>query len=302
MTTPSAEIVEEELRDKDAHGSVKDAAINFTAGSLGGIAGVYVGQPLDTVKVKMQAFPQLYTNMFKCLSDTYRKDGIWRGLYAGTIPAVVANVAENSVLFAGYGTMQSIAAQIVGVKSPKELPSLANACCGSAAAFFCALTLCPTELIKCKLQAMRETGAKRVCETTGQKVPWTPYALTAHVIRTEGFKGMFRGLGSTMIREMAGYFFFFGGYELTRELLTPPGKTKEEIGIGRTIVSGGIGGMTLWTVIFPFDVVKSRVQIQGSDAGVVTVIKEIYTKEGERHLFDSGLPIQSLPPDGVPRL
>jgi solute carrier family 25 ornithine transporter 2/15 len=30
---------------------------------------------------------------------------------------------------------------------------------------------------------------------------------------------------------MPGYFFFFGGYEATRGLLTPVGKTKDEIGM-----------------------------------------------------------------------
>lgn len=30
---------------------------------------------------------------------------------------------------------------------------------------------------------------------------------------------------------MPGYFFFFGGYEATRGLLTPAGKMKDEIGI-----------------------------------------------------------------------
>lgn len=42
---------------------------------------------------------------------------------------------------------------------------------------------------------------------------------------------MFRGLGTTIAREMPGYFFFFGGYEATRGLLTPAGKTKDEIGM-----------------------------------------------------------------------
>ena len=67
----------------------------------GGTANVYVGQSLDTVKVKMQTFPHLYTNMVDCFKMTFKKDGI-RGLYAGTVPALAANIAENSVLFAGY--------------------------------------------------------------------------------------------------------------------------------------------------------------------------------------------------------
>jgi solute carrier family 25 ornithine transporter 2/15 len=31
-----------------------DSVIDFSSGVLGGIANVYVGQPLDTIKVKMQ--------------------------------------------------------------------------------------------------------------------------------------------------------------------------------------------------------------------------------------------------------
>ena len=35
----------------------------------------------------------------------------------------------------------------------------------------------------------------------------------------------------TFAREMPGYFVFFGGYEVSRMLLTPVGKTKDEIGM-----------------------------------------------------------------------
>ena len=33
-----------------------DSVIDFSSGVLGGIANVYVGQPLDTIKVKMQMY------------------------------------------------------------------------------------------------------------------------------------------------------------------------------------------------------------------------------------------------------
>jgi hypothetical protein len=35
--------------------------------------------------------------------------------------------------------------------------------------------------------------------------------VTMDVINSEGIAGLFRGLTSTMAREMPGYFFFFGG-------------------------------------------------------------------------------------------
>lgn len=52
------------------------------SGCLGGIANVYAGQPLDTIKVKLQTFPHLYSSSVKCFRDTFVADGI-RGLYAG---------------------------------------------------------------------------------------------------------------------------------------------------------------------------------------------------------------------------
>jgi len=49
-------------------------------------------------------------------------------------------------------------------------------------------------------------------------------------LKQEGIGGLYKGLTSTMAREMPGYFFFFGSYELSRHLLTPAGKTKDDIG------------------------------------------------------------------------
>uniref|UniRef100_A0A1E1WF02 Mitochondrial ornithine transporter 1 n=1 Tax=Pectinophora gossypiella TaxID=13191 RepID=A0A1E1WF02_PECGO len=141
-------------------GSVKSGVIDFTAGSLGGVAVVYVGQPLDTVKVKMQTFPHLYKGMLDCLKVTLKNDGIVRGLYAGTTPAIMANVAENSVLFAAYGYCQKFVCHVTGTESVEQLSALSNASAGFLAAFFSSFTLCPTELIKCQLQAMREVNVQ----------------------------------------------------------------------------------------------------------------------------------------------
>lgn len=49
----------------------------------------------------MQTFPAVYKGMSDCLIQTFKKDGVIRGLYAGTLPSIAANVAENSILFAG---------------------------------------------------------------------------------------------------------------------------------------------------------------------------------------------------------
>lgn len=104
----------------------------------------------------MQTFPDFYRNSLFCFKETFLREGI-RGLYSGTVPALVANVAENSVLFCAYGVCQNAIQFLVRKESPQLLNSFENACSGCLAAFFCAFTLCPTELIKCRLQSMRET-------------------------------------------------------------------------------------------------------------------------------------------------
>lgn len=68
---------------------------------------MFSGQPLDTAKVKMQTFPTLYRGFVHCLVSTYKQVGM-RGLYRGTTPALMANIAENSVLFMSYGFCQQV--------------------------------------------------------------------------------------------------------------------------------------------------------------------------------------------------
>jgi len=204
-------------------GAARDGVIDFLAGALGATVSVYVGQPLDTVKVKMQTFPHLYPNLVDCAKQTLAKEGVVRGLYAGTVPSLAANIGENSVLFAAYGGCQKMVvnlhlhlhlnlfpqvASATGVPRVEELGLVANGVSGFLAAFWSSLVLCPTELVKCRLQAMRETGSP------GERVG--PGALTRRILREDGVPGLFRGLTATFTREMPGYFFFFLAYEATR--------------------------------------------------------------------------------------
>jgi len=264
--------------------AARDGVIDFVAGAIGATVSVYVGQPLDTVKVKMQTFPHLYPNLIECTKQTLLKDGVARGLYAGTVPSLAANIGENSVLFAAYGGCQKLVARATGVDKTENLGMFANGLSGFLAAFWSSLVLCPTELVKCRLQAMRESEA-----LAGRPPPKIgPGKLTGQILRQDGVPGLFRGLTATFTREMPGYFFFFMAYEATRHVLTPAGKTKDEIGALRTVVAGGVAGVTLWTIIFPADVVKSRLQVSGASTPMLTVMTDILKKEGLSRLY-SGL-------------
>lgn len=137
---------------------------------LGATASVYVGQSLDTVKVKMQTFPTLYKNALDCFVQTYKTDGIRRGLYAGTVPALAANISENSVLFMFYGLCQKGMAKVRSKDNVAHLNPVENALSGAGAAFFSSFTLCPTELVKCRLQAMRELATQGKLEGGAERL------------------------------------------------------------------------------------------------------------------------------------
>ena len=48
-----------------------------------------------------------------------------------------------------------------------------------------------------------------------------PWGIVRRIVKQEGFFGLFRGLTSTWVREVPGYFFFFGSYNASRRLLIP---------------------------------------------------------------------------------
>lgn len=162
-------------------------------------------------------------------------------------------------------------ALVVGKQDVSYLNPAENAVSGSCAAVFASAVLCPTELIKCQLQSQRELydGKKH----------GTPFSVCRDMYQARGYRAFLVGMTPTLLREVPGYFFFFGGYETCRYLFATDGKSKDDIGVLRTAISGSVGGMLLWSIIFPADVVKSRMQVSGK--GRFTEIwMNIYKNEG----------------------
>ncbi|KAI3382277.1 hypothetical protein SNEBB_009803 [Seison nebaliae] len=278
---------------------LKDGAVNLLAGTCGAISCVYVGQPLDTIKVKMQAFPETYPNLWKCFRTTWRTDGVGRGLYAGTVPALIANIAENSVLFTSYNACQkTISLLRYQHTNISQLDTVDNGIAGSGAAFFAAVVLTPTELIKCRLQSARE----KIGSTA--KLQITPYSATRDIIRNDGLRGLMRGFTPTVAREMPGYYFFFAVYEYSREQFRKYQnvKTKDDVTTFFTFVSGGFAGLAFWTAIFPTDVIKSRMQVkEGKGGNFLKVITDIYQKEGFLKFYNGLSPtlLRTFPATGA---
>ncbi len=191
---------------------------SFIAGAFGGLACVAAGQPLDTIKVKMQTYPHIYTTLYHSVKKTLVEEKL-RGFYAGAVPAIVSNVAENAVLFLCYSHCQSAVQWAVGAESRSDMSVHQLALAGSMASFFSASAISPCELVKCRMQTSRLNG----------KGQWTPLQAVRSILKEDGVVGMYRGLSSTWAREMPGYFCFFTGYNASIKLLTPKGESTDKL-------------------------------------------------------------------------
>jgi len=69
----------------------------------------------------------------------------------------------------------------------------------------------------------------------------------------------------------------------------------------RTVVAGGIGGLILWTVIFPTDVVKSRIQVNRLNVTMIACMQDIAKREGIRALYNGLGPtvVRTFPATGA---
>ncbi|XP_041322865.1 mitochondrial ornithine transporter 1 [Pyrgilauda ruficollis] len=199
--------------------SAVQAAIDLTAGAAGGTACVATGQPFDTAKVKMQTFPNMYKGLVDCFVKTYKQVGL-RGFYKGTTPALVANIAENSVLFMCYGFCQQIVRRIVGVDRKTKLrlviniwfafflgpiPLLLSGGFGGSCLW---IAVYPVDCVKSRIQ---------VLSMAGKQAGFMGTFVT--VVRTEGVLALYSGLTPTMIRAFVANGALFLAYEYSRKLM-----------------------------------------------------------------------------------
>ena len=117
----------------------------------------------------------------------------------------------------------------------------------------------PVEMSKIRLQVQnigeRTTRAERRFKG--------PVDVLTKMFREEGVKGPGRGFLVTLLRDSPGYGVYFGAYAWSCDMLTPDGGTHNDLSVSRLLLAGGVSGCLSWIVIYPIDVVKTRVSAEG---------------------------------------
>eukprot|EP00455_Lapot_gusevi_P030927 TRINITY_DN3334_c0_g1_i2.p1 TRINITY_DN3334_c0_g1~~TRINITY_DN3334_c0_g1_i2.p1 ORF type:complete len:300 (-),score=11.27 TRINITY_DN3334_c0_g1_i2:40-939(-) len=229
----------------------KAAAIDFTAGTVAGMVAKCIEYPFDTLKTRLQTASS-FSGTFDCFRQTIQSDG-FRGLYKGLTVPLGGAMLENALMFGSYGFAKKVL-QETGWLASKSQPATdlslpQTAAAGGFSGLVVSLWLGPLELVKCRLQAKHTAGLYR-----------TPLHCVRTIYAEEGLAAFSKGFAPTVLRESLGTAMYFSTYEVVCRLLTPEGKTRQELGALSMVCAGSAAGVGYWLSIFPFDLIKSRLQ------------------------------------------
>lgn len=215
---------------------------DFWSGYVSGAVGIIIGNPLDVLKVRLQASnatplpPTSYARQFQTT----------RSLVTGTAAPIVGYGALNALLFVSYNRTE--AALNAAFSSKGSLWSTFAAGAAGGLATWAVST--PTELVKCRAQMAAP--------------PTSSWAIARQVMRTEGVRGLYFGGAVTALRDSIGYGFYFWTYEVCNGWVDAysQGESTFAKEASKVLLCGGLAGIATWGSIFPLDVIKTRVQTQ----------------------------------------
>lgn len=86
-----------------APGEKLGAVGTFSMGGLAGLVTVFVTQPLDTIKTRMQSIEarQQYGNTFRCASMIFQQEGVLT-FWSGALPRLARLVLSGGIVFTMY--------------------------------------------------------------------------------------------------------------------------------------------------------------------------------------------------------
>lgn len=236
----------------------------FLAGSLSGTCSTVLFQPLDLVKTRQQAAAGGGSGMrgeARAVVAAEGVAGLWRGLRASlcrTVPGVGLY----------FSSMHWMRHSVCGGR-----PSALQSCLiGAAARTFAGSVMIPFTVVKTRM----ESGAFQY-RSVGSAL--------GSILRTEGARGLARGLGPTLARDVPFSGLYLAFYDLLKA--ETPSWVAASSPAAAHMTAGLGAGILASLVTQPADVVKTRLQL-GQASSVTAAVTSLYREAGLAG-FASGL-------------
>lgn len=255
---------------------------NFLAGAVAGSTQIMTGQPLDIVKVRLQTTGG---NAIQIVKSIFQKQGI-KGFYKGTLLPLLGQSLCLASQFTGFNLIKRMIAKYKYENNESKLNTFDLMFAGFGASIFYSFIMSPMELGRIKMQVKNKNG------------PVYKSSIDAifQIAKTQGIRGLYFGHGATLSRESFGGAIYFGIYESLIKYALNQHDTRKEIPKWKICMFGGTAGLFLWTLTFPLDIIKSRMQsscfLKTPYRKIITTGQIILKEKGVKGFFNGLFPAQ----------
>ncbi|KAA8540416.1 hypothetical protein F0562_024665 [Nyssa sinensis] len=202
----------------------------FVAGGFGGIAGIFSGYPLDTLRIRQQHSST--GSAFSILRNLVAREGP-QALYRGMGAPLACVTFQNAMAFQIYAVLSRALDSSLPTTDPPSYKGVALGGVGTGA--IQSLILTPVELVKIRLQLQTQKHEKNQ--------------------QADCHKEMHPAHG-----------FYFWTYEYMREQLHPGCRKSGQESFKTMLIAGGLAGVASWICCYPLDVIKTRLQAQSQSS------------------------------------
>ncbi|KAJ1433955.1 Mitochondrial carrier protein [Sesbania bispinosa] len=248
------------------------AGREFVAGGFGGTAGIISSYPLDTLRIIQQQSNK--TSAVTILKNVLSREGP-AALYRGMGVPLASVTFQNAMVFQSYAIFTRAFSPSISPNGPPSLKYVGLGGLGAGA--LQSLLVSPVELVKIRRQL--QNSSNQLTETKKG-----PLEIAHNIWKREGIRGLYRGLGITMLRDAPAHGFYFWTYEYTREKLHPGCRENCQESMNTMFIAGGLAGIASWIFNYPTDVIKTRLQAQTPSSmkykGILDCVLKIIKEEG----------------------
>lgn len=225
--------------------------------------------------------PSHFNGTLDAFVKIIRYEGV-KSLWSGLPPTLVMAVPATVIYFTCYDQLCATLRVRMG-NYAQEAPLLA----GAIARVGSATVISPLELIRTKLQSQKQSYR----ELTN---------CIRSAVETEGWRSLWRGLGPTLFRDVPFSAMYWYNYEKSKNWLCAHYNTREPT-FTIAFISGALSGSFASIVTLPFDVVKTRRQVELGElqaknlsgqvsTSTFSVMSRIVAQDGFGGLFAGFLP------------
>ncbi|RYG68740.1 hypothetical protein EON64_04495 [archaeon] len=253
--------------------TLRSAEKNVLAGGIAGCVAKTMTAPLSRMTVLYQVGPLLNSkantgkltriglsdSLLKTSMDIVRREGVlslWRGNFTS---AVIHRFPYSAIQFSTYEALKTV---IVRHTDTHHDSALIRFVCGSLSGAVSVVTCYPLDIVRTRLIVAAPSSS-------GPRMSSRIVNIMRDIVRREGVRGLYRGLGATLGVTVPTLGIGFAVYGQVKERLLEQGGIFLNPATGHlspvgALLSGSVSGVVSASTTFPGDVVRKRMQVMGA--------------------------------------